>query len=107
MVDGSGSQIDGAEIAARQDLEGWFRERRVEGYSSPMYRRCLRGGLCEGRLLSIRRVRWKPQQLLFRHSVYGDLTPLIASYFDTRTGPKSESASYAAIAKDRVSIPPK
>jgi enolase-phosphatase E1 len=40
------------------------------------------------------------QQLLFRHSVYGDLTPLIASYFDTRTGPKSESASYAAIAKD-------
>jgi enolase-phosphatase E1 len=40
------------------------------------------------------------QQLLFRHSIYGDLTQLIANYFDTRTGPKSESASYAAIAKD-------
>jgi len=40
------------------------------------------------------------QQLLFCHSIYGDLTPLIARYFDTRTGPKSESASYAAIAKD-------
>jgi enolase-phosphatase E1 len=40
------------------------------------------------------------QQLLFRHSIYGDLTQLIANYFDPRTGPKSESASYAAIAKD-------
>jgi enolase-phosphatase E1 len=38
------------------------------------------------------------QQLLFRHSTYGDLTPLIASYFDTRTGAKSESASYSTIA---------
>jgi len=38
------------------------------------------------------------QQLLFRHSTYGDLTPLIAGYFDTRTGAKAESASYAAIA---------
>lgn len=38
------------------------------------------------------------QQLLFRHSNYGDLTPLIAGYFDTRTGAKQESASYAAIA---------
>ena len=38
------------------------------------------------------------QKLFFRHSSYGDLTPLIASYFDTRTGPKMESASYATIA---------
>jgi 2,3-diketo-5-methylthio-1-phosphopentane phosphatase len=38
------------------------------------------------------------QQLLFRHSTYGDLTPLITSYFDTRTGAKRESASYAMIA---------
>jgi enolase-phosphatase E1 len=38
------------------------------------------------------------QQLLFRYSTYGDLTPLIAGYFDTRTGAKAESASYAAIA---------
>jgi enolase-phosphatase E1 len=38
------------------------------------------------------------QQLLFRHSIFGDLTPLISSYFDTRTGPKTASASYAAIA---------
>ena len=38
------------------------------------------------------------QQLLFRYSTFGDLTPLIAAYFDTRTGPKASSASYAAIA---------
>ncbi len=40
------------------------------------------------------------QQLLFRHSTHGDLTPLIAGYFDTRTGPKQASASYAAIAAE-------
>ena len=28
------------------------------------------------------------QQLLFRYSIFGDLTPLIAGYFDTRTGAK-------------------
>ena len=38
------------------------------------------------------------QRLLFRYSNFGDLTLLIAGYFDTRTGPKMESASYAAIA---------
>jgi enolase-phosphatase E1 len=38
------------------------------------------------------------QQLLFRHSSFGDLTPLISAYFDTRTGAKSESESYRRIA---------
>jgi enolase-phosphatase E1 len=38
------------------------------------------------------------QRLLFRHSIFGDLTPLIAGYFDTRTGPKQASSSYTAIA---------
>ena len=38
------------------------------------------------------------QQLLFRYSTFGDLTPKIAAYFDTRTGAKASSASYAAIA---------
>jgi enolase-phosphatase E1 len=38
------------------------------------------------------------QQLLFRHSNYGDLTAQISGHFDTRTGPKAGSASYAAIA---------
>lgn len=39
------------------------------------------------------------QQLLFRHSNYGDLTAHISGYFDTRTGPKMAAASYAAIAQ--------
>lgn len=38
------------------------------------------------------------QQLLFHYSTYGDLTPLISGYLDTRTGAKSESTSYAVIA---------
>lgn len=38
------------------------------------------------------------QKLFFRYSDHGDLTPLISSYFDTRTGPKQAVASYAAIA---------
>lgn len=38
------------------------------------------------------------QRLLFRYSNFGDLTPLIAGYFDTRTGPKQVAASYTAIA---------
>ncbi len=38
------------------------------------------------------------QELLFRYSTCGDLTPLIAAYFDTRTGPKLAAASYMAIA---------
>ncbi|HQU17098.1 MAG: acireductone synthase [Chromatiales bacterium 21-64-14] len=38
------------------------------------------------------------QQLLFRHTPYGDLTPLFSGYFDTRTGPKREAAAYRAIA---------
>ncbi len=38
------------------------------------------------------------QELLFRHSVAGDLTILIRQYFDTRFGGKRESQSYLAIA---------
>lgn len=45
------------------------------------------------------------QQLLFRYSSEGDLTSLISAYFDTRTGVKSESASYAAIAA-RLGVSP-
>jgi enolase-phosphatase E1 len=40
------------------------------------------------------------QRLVFRHSTSGDLTELITAYFDTRTGPKQASTSYAAIAAE-------
>jgi len=38
------------------------------------------------------------QQLLFRHSTAGDLTPFLTGYYDTTSGPKREPASYTAIA---------
>jgi enolase-phosphatase E1 len=38
------------------------------------------------------------QQLLFRNSDHGDLTPLFRGYYDTTIGPKTEAASYRAIA---------
>jgi enolase-phosphatase E1 len=38
------------------------------------------------------------QQLLFRHSSAGDLTPDLRWYFDTTTGPKAEPDSYVKIA---------
>jgi enolase-phosphatase E1 len=37
------------------------------------------------------------QRLLFAHSSAGDLTPFIAAYFDTTTGPKREAESYRRI----------
>jgi len=39
------------------------------------------------------------QQLLFRHSLAGDLTPFLAGFYDTGVGPKREAASYLAIAQ--------
>jgi enolase-phosphatase E1 len=38
------------------------------------------------------------QRLLFAHTSSGDLTPRISGYFDTTTGPKTDSASYQRIA---------
>jgi enolase-phosphatase E1 len=38
------------------------------------------------------------QKLLFTHSNAGDLTPFLAAYFDTTTGPKREALSYLEIA---------
>jgi enolase-phosphatase E1 len=39
------------------------------------------------------------QQLIFRYSSAGDLTPYLSGYFDTRTGPKTAPESYRAIAE--------
>ncbi|HYA83400.1 MAG TPA: acireductone synthase [Candidatus Bathyarchaeia archaeon] len=39
------------------------------------------------------------QQLLFRSTSYGDLTPLISAFFDTRIGAKTETESYRKIAQ--------
>ncbi len=45
------------------------------------------------------------QRLLFRYSNFGDLTPLISGYFDTRIGAKREPASYVAIAAEMQVAP--
>lgn len=39
------------------------------------------------------------QQLLFRSTSYGDLTPQISAFFDTRIGTKTETESYRKIAQ--------
>lgn len=39
------------------------------------------------------------QKLLFRYTVYGDLTPKFSSYFDTLVGGKKEAGSYREIAR--------
>lgn len=44
------------------------------------------------------------QQLLYRHTEAGDLTPLFSDYFDTRIGAKVDAASYGAIA-GRIGLP--
>ncbi len=41
----------------------------------------------------------RAQQLLIAHATEGDLTGLFAGLFDTRVGPKTDSASYRRIAK--------
>ena len=45
------------------------------------------------------------QRLIFSKSDAGDLSPLIAGYFDTTTGPKKDAASYGAIAA-RIGLDP-
>lgn len=45
------------------------------------------------------------QQLLFRTTPAGDLTPLLRGYFDTAVGPKTSADSYAAIAA-AIGVPP-
>jgi enolase-phosphatase E1 len=45
------------------------------------------------------------QQLLFRYTDHGDLTPFIANYFDTNTGPKRDQQSYVAIAEELKTQP--
>ena len=45
------------------------------------------------------------QQLLYGHSVAGDLRPLFSAWFDTRVGPKRAPTSYAAIAA-ALRLPP-
>lgn len=80
----------------------------ADGYASGAYRAhvypdvapCLRQWHAQGMALYIYSSgSVQAQQLFFRHSEAGDLTPLLRGYFDTRIGPKREPCSYTAIAQ--------
>lgn len=45
------------------------------------------------------------QRLYFKHTGSGDLSALLAGYFDTTTGPKRDAPSYLRIA-DAIGVPP-
>jgi enolase-phosphatase E1 len=45
------------------------------------------------------------QKLLFAHTEAGDLTPFLAQYFDTTTGPKTAADSYRHIASALAVLP--
>jgi len=45
------------------------------------------------------------QKLFFAHTGAGDLAPLLSGFYDTTTGPKRDSTSYAAIAADAGFVP--
>lgn len=47
----------------------------------------------------------KAQQLLFRYSDQGDLTPYLTAYFDTKMGMKQQTSSYTEIALT-LGVPP-
>lgn len=47
------------------------------------------------------------QRLLFQTTDYGDLTPLLAGFFDTRVGPKTDPRSYQEIASRMLCAPQK
>jgi enolase-phosphatase E1 len=46
------------------------------------------------------------QRLIYRHTVDGNLTPLLSGYFDTRMGAKREVTSYERIA-EAIRLPPR
>jgi enolase-phosphatase E1 len=46
------------------------------------------------------------QQLIYGHTVAGDLTPLLSGYFDTRVGHKREVGAYRHIA-EAIGVPPR
>jgi enolase-phosphatase E1 len=67
---------------------------------------CMRAWHARGRTVAIYSSGSRlAQQLIFGHSIAGDLRPCIRAYFDTTSGPKREAASYVTIARE-LSLPP-
>jgi enolase-phosphatase E1 len=81
----------------------WRDGYRAGGFTAPLYADVaptLRAWHASGiRLCVYSSGSVEAQELLFRYSSAGDLTPLFEDYFDTRVGAKNSSASYESIAR--------
>jgi enolase-phosphatase E1 len=94
-----------AKVTPLKALQGmiWragFEDGRLRGHLWPDVAACLRAWSDAGLTLAVYSSgSEEAQRLLFRHSLAGDLEPLFAGFFDTRTGPKRAAHSYAAIAR--------
>jgi enolase-phosphatase E1 len=99
-----GWMAEDAKVTPLKSLQGliWragFEDGRLKGHLWPDVAACLRTWSGAGIGLAVYSSgSVEAQQLLFRHSVAGDLEPLFGGFFDTRVGGKRETASYAAIA---------
>jgi enolase-phosphatase E1 len=94
-----------AKVTPLKTLQGmiWragFEDGRLRGHLWPDVPGCLRAWSDAGLTLAVYSSgSEEAQRLLFRHSAAGNLEPLFAGFFDTRTGPKREPGSYTAIAR--------
>ena len=94
-----------AKITPLKDAAGHRVGGRLRGWQ-PAGRDLSRRGARDARLAmrpgcalrSTRRVRKRPQRLIFGHTPDGDLRPLMSAFLDTRIGGKRETASYATAA---------
>jgi enolase-phosphatase E1 len=76
-----------------------YADGQLKGHLWPDVAGCLRAWAAAGVTLAVYSSgSVEAQRDLFGHSEAGDLTPLLAGFFDTRIGAKREAASYAAIA---------
>lgn len=95
-----------AKEAPLKELQGiaWregYRAGELRGEVYPDVAPCLRAWQAAGvRLMVYSSGSVEAQRLIFGHSTAGDLAPLFDGFFDTRTGPKREAASYRVIAAD-------
>lgn len=83
-----------------------FEDGRLKGHLWPDVPGCLDAWAGAGIALAVYSSgSVEAQQLLFRHSLAGNLEPLFFAFFDTRIGGKREPASYAAIATALACLP--
>ncbi|WP_268921312.1 acireductone synthase [Siccirubricoccus phaeus] len=100
-----------AKVTPLKALQGliWhqgYADGRLQGHLWPDVAACLRAWAAGGVRLAIYSSGSVPAQRdLFGHSEAGDLTPLLAGFFDTRIGAKREAESYAAIAAELRAAP--